>query len=111
MGWVIARLREPGSTRGKYGWAIAELNDRYQNRYLVLSGPHAKTIKTIREYDRIAYSPDAFEDLRKKNAGRSAQHREEIYDKILHDPSELSTMSSYYGTVAASIGLDAALTI
>ena len=45
--------------------------------YLVLSGPWAGKLKTVRQYDRRPYTPAVVEELRKK--------KETVRDDIIYD--------------------------
>lgn len=72
-----------------------------------MSGPHVKKVFFVREFDRVAYSPEAIAELKVQNEKKPVHLRDYVYDSITVDVAELVTNSSAYGTTSAVIGFDA----
>lgn len=75
--------------------------------YHILSGPHVKAVKFVRNYDRRPYSPEEIAKLKAEQDEKPAHIRDYIYDTITMDVAELVANSSAYGTTSAVQGFDA----
>ncbi|EJC98325.1 uncharacterized protein FOMMEDRAFT_143361 [Fomitiporia mediterranea MF3/22] len=106
MGWVFARLREPESSQ--FGWAIAAIHEPRASSYHVLSGPHIGQVRTVRDNDRIKYSQETMEELKKnyqeacERAGTSRVKAEKVYDAI---PEDVDIHALVRGSSVHSVGL------
>lgn len=98
---VFVRLREDVN-RNVYGWAVGQLHvsasaviyfilllsdnmqDPLTNRYLILSGPHTLSFRTVRNYDTLPYSNENVAKL------KDGQKNEKVYPELVISPSAIS---------------------